>query len=56
MWGQLEIYKDDRLTWFGGGQQNFSAGSTRTSILPRKSIIGNIILQKLPVGMISNRP
>ena len=43
MWGQLEIYKDDRLTWFEEGAAEFFAGSTRTSILPRKSIIGNII-------------
>lgn len=44
LWGQSEIYENERLTWYEEGQSEFFAGSTRTQgILPRKSIVGNIV-------------
>ncbi|WP_185903632.1 collagenase [Hathewaya massiliensis] len=42
-WGDTELYKNDRLTWYEEGGAELFAGSTRTSgVLPRKSIINNI--------------
>ncbi len=44
LWGESEIYKNDRLTWYEEGGAEFFAGSTRTSgVLPRKTIIGNVV-------------
>lgn len=44
LWGESEIYKNDRLTWYEEGGAEFFAGSTRKNgILPRKSIIGNVV-------------
>lgn len=43
MWGDGDMYKNGRLTWFEEGGAEFFAGSTRTSgVLPRKSVVGNI--------------
>ncbi len=43
MWGQTELYKNDRLCWYEEGSAEFFAGSTRTQdILPRYSIVGSI--------------
>lgn len=47
MWGESEIYKNNRLTWYEEGGAEFFAGSTRTSgVLPRKSIVSNIVNTK----------
>lgn len=44
MWGDSEIYRNDRLTWYEEGGAELFAGSTRTSgILPRKSMVSNLI-------------
>lgn len=46
-WGQTKMYEDERLTWYEEGQSEFFAGSSRTQgVLPRKSIIGNIVSAK----------
>ncbi|PEA06988.1 collagenase [Bacillus cereus] len=43
LWGQGEMYQDERLTWFEEGNAEFFAGSTRLdSVVPRKSIIGGL--------------
>ncbi|PEP80052.1 collagenase ColA [Bacillus pseudomycoides] len=43
LWGQGELYQNERLTWFEEGNAEFFAGSTRVdSVVPRKSIIGGL--------------
>lgn len=43
MWGESEIYQNDRLTWFEEGGAEWFAGSTRTDgVVPRKSMVSNI--------------
>ncbi|QWI73015.1 collagenase (plasmid) [Bacillus mycoides] len=43
LWGQGELYQNERLTWFEEGNAEFFAGSTRLdSVVPRKSIIGGL--------------
>lgn len=43
LWGQAEIYRNGRLTWFEEGGAELFAGSTRTDgILPRASMVSNI--------------
>ncbi|PFL24769.1 collagenase [Bacillus cereus] len=43
LWGQGEMYQNERLTWFEEGNAEFFAGSTRLdSVVPRKSIIGGL--------------
>ena len=43
LWGQGDIYQNERLTWFEEGNAEFFAGSTRLdSVVPRKSIIGGL--------------
>lgn len=45
MWGEGEIYENERLTWFEEGGAEFFAGSTRTNgIEPRRSIINGLAL------------
>ncbi|MGE7875421.1 collagenase ColA [Bacillus paramycoides] len=42
-WGQGEMYRNERLTWFEEGNAEFFAGSTRTNnVVPRKSIISGL--------------
>ncbi|WP_144561509.1 collagenase ColA [Bacillus mycoides] len=43
LWGQGDMYQNERLTWFEEGNAEFFAGSTRLdSVVPRKSIIGGL--------------
>jgi microbial collagenase len=43
MWGESEIYDNERLTWFEEGGAEWFAGSTRTDgIVPRKTMVSNI--------------
>ncbi|MED2864820.1 collagenase ColA [Bacillus thuringiensis] len=43
LWGQGEMYQNERLTWFEEGNAEFFAGATRLdSVVPRKSIIGGL--------------
>lgn len=42
LWSRGPLYKNNRLTWLEEGGAEFFAGSTRTGILPRKSIISNL--------------
>ncbi|MEI4799749.1 collagenase [Bacillus sp. FJAT-51639] len=43
LWGQGNMYQDERLTWFEEGNAEFFAGSTRLdSVVPRKSIINRL--------------
>ncbi|PEY36366.1 collagenase [Bacillus cereus] len=43
LWGQGELYQNERLSWFEEGNAEFFAGSTRVdSVVPRKSIIGGL--------------
>ncbi|PEF72634.1 collagenase [Bacillus pseudomycoides] len=43
LWGQGELYQNERLTWFEEGNAEFFAGSTGVdSVVPRKSIIGGL--------------
>ncbi len=49
LWGETEMYRLDRLTWYEEGGAEFFAGSTRKSdVLPRQSIIKNIYKTKAP--------
>ncbi|PFW88963.1 collagenase [Bacillus toyonensis] len=42
-WGQGEMYRNERLTWFEEGNAEFFAGSTRTNnVVPRKSVISGL--------------
>ncbi|MDC2863710.1 collagenase ColA [Bacillus sp. BP-3] len=42
-WGQGELYRNERMTWFDEGNAEFFAGSTRTNnVVPRQSIIGGL--------------
>lgn len=44
MWGRTKLYEGDKLAWFDEGSAEFFAGATRTDgILPRKSVISNIV-------------
>lgn len=44
MWGESEIYGNNRLTWYEEGGAEYFAGSTRTDgIKTRKSIVGNLL-------------
>ncbi|PEI96938.1 collagenase [Bacillus pseudomycoides] len=43
LWGQGDMYQNERLTWFEEGNAEFFAGSTRLdSVVPRKSIVGGL--------------
>ncbi|EOO25724.1 hypothetical protein IIU_06092 [Bacillus cereus VD133] len=43
LFGQGDMYQDERLTWFEEGNAEFFAGSTRTNgVVPRKSIIDRL--------------
>ena len=43
LWGQGDMYKNERLTWYEEGNAEFFAGSTRLdSVVPRKSMIGGL--------------
>ncbi len=43
MWGNSDIYKNNRLTWFEEGGAEFFAGSTRTEgVQPRKTIYSKL--------------
>ncbi|MEH7474117.1 collagenase, partial [Priestia megaterium] len=43
LWGQSEIYENQRLIWYEEGNAELLAGSTRTnSVVPRKSAIGGL--------------
>ncbi|SFD59323.1 microbial collagenase [Bacillus sp. 491mf] len=43
LWGQGDLYQNERLTWYEEGNAEFFAGSTRLdSVVPRKSIIGGL--------------
>ncbi len=43
-WGSSKIYENGRLTWLEEGGAELFAGSTRTNdILPRKSVVSNIV-------------
>ncbi|MEH7461714.1 collagenase [Bacillus thuringiensis] len=43
LWGQGDMYQDERLSWFEEGNAEFFAGSTRLdSVVPRKSMIGGL--------------
>lgn len=43
MWGETELHRKDRLTWYEEGGAELFAGSTRTNgILPRKTIISHL--------------
>jgi len=44
LFGQGDFYKGNsgRITWFEEGSAEFFAGSTRTSVLPRKSMVGGL--------------
>ncbi|MEH7463043.1 collagenase ColA [Bacillus thuringiensis] len=43
LWGQGDMYQNERLTWFEEGNAEFFAGSTRLdSVVPRKSMIGGL--------------
>ncbi|PEA55746.1 collagenase [Bacillus pseudomycoides] len=42
-WGQGEMYRNERLTWFEEGNAEFFAGSTRTNnVVPRQSVISGL--------------
>lgn len=48
MWGDSQIYHNDRLTWYEEGGAELFAGSTRTSgVLPRKSMVDNLLYTSL---------
>ncbi|MGG2017976.1 collagenase [Bacillus sp. S10(2024)] len=43
LWGQGDMYQNERLTWYEEGNAEFFAGSTRLdSVVPRKSMIGGL--------------
>ncbi|MFA4136500.1 MULTISPECIES: collagenase [unclassified Brevibacillus] len=44
LWNEGPIYRDERLSWFEEGGAELFAGSTRTTgVLPRKSMVNNLI-------------
>ncbi|SHK18834.1 microbial collagenase [Clostridium cavendishii DSM 21758] len=44
LWGSSKLYQNDRLTWLEEGGAELFAGSTRTNdVLPRKSVVSNIV-------------